>query len=36
MPKPPPFHAVRSTVRDRTICIDATATSRTGATIFMV
>src|SRR6478735_3113728 len=35
MPKPPPFQAVRSKVRDRAICVDATATSSAGASIFI-
>src|SRR4029079_8271034 len=35
MPKPPPFQGVRSTVCDRAICDDATATSSAGASIFI-
>src|SRR3954449_4164347 len=35
MPNPPPFQGVRSTVRDRAICDDATATSSAGASIFI-
>src|SRR4029453_8504694 len=35
MPKPPPFHGVRSRVRDKAICVDATAISSAGASIFI-
>src|SRR5688572_21540540 len=35
MPKPPPFHGVRSRVRDKAICVDATTISSEGASIFI-